>query len=226
MNTKEIIALAYGCFYCFIRLALKLADYIHNNGNVSHIKYFYGKKKTEVSWHTAFNAEVFLNLICIFFIIYAFMPNWLTFLISIKNKNKVNDELLNSLQDKIKIFNEFHSSMDFNKLAEISTNPFYQKYLDRINYWTSVQMTKVIKVYKYRRTRLLRYDDINNVIDIISFERRNDYLQYKGRPLKKQYTSSSWDYVQYHFINVEGEWKLNYFEKDPSDMELFSYLFK
>lgn len=226
MNTKEIIALAYVCFYFFIRLALKIASFIQNNGDVSHIRYVYGSRRTEVSWQSAFNAELFLNLICLFFIVYAFMPNWLTYLISLKNRNKINPELLVSLQEKIKIFNEFHLSLDFNKLAEISSKPFCKKYFDRINYWTSVHMTKNIKVYKYRRTRLLHYDEHNNVLDIISFERRQDYLEFKGRPLKNQDTSTSWDYVQYHFVNVNGEWKLNYFEKDPSDMELFSYLFK
>ncbi len=227
MNTKEIIALAYGCFYCIIRLSLKLADYINNNGDVSHIRYVYGSRsRTEVSWQSAFNAELFLNLICLFFIVYAFMPNWLTYLISFKNRNKINPELLISLQEKIKIFNEFHSVSNSHKLAEISTSGFYQSYINRINYWTSVQMTKVIEVYEYRRNRLLYFDELNNVLDIISFERRVDYLKFKDRPLRKQDTSTSWDYVQYHFVNVNGEWKLNYFEKDPSDMELFSYLFK
>ncbi len=226
MNTKEIIALAYGCFYCIIRLSLKLADYINNNGDVSHIRYFYGKRKTAVSWYTAFNGEVLLNLVCVFLIIYAFFPNWITYLISIKNKNKVSDELLNSIQEKIKIFNEFHSESNSHKLAEISTSGFYQSYINRIDYWTSVQMTKVIEVYEYRRTRLLHFDELNNVLNIISFERRVDYLKFKDRPLRKQDTSTSWDYVQYHFINIKGEWKLNYFEKDPSNMELSSYLFK
>lgn len=224
MSRNEILALVYVNCYFFIRLLLIIKKYIDNEFRpIGSTLYRIGRHNSAVvSFENVFTINLLLNLLCLFFVLYAFMPNWLTFLIS-RNK-KIEKSTEEIIFTKIKIFNSIYHNLDLNELERISTKLFFNSENTRYLYWKSMNMKRVVKVLNYRRIRVLENDEVNKQITIICFEKRHDYLTFRGRPLRNEDTSYSWDYLFYQFKFENNEWRLNYYEKDPSDMKLYSYL--
>lgn len=230
MNNSQIVSIVLTFFYAFLRFTLVISTYISNHGWIDDVKYTHHTRgsKIVVSWVEEFQVDIFLLTVCLVFVIYSFLPNWLTYIIVLKNKykNKIDIKTYIEIERKIRDFNEFHKEYDFTFLANSLTLDLFIYYTKIVSLWLSSGLNKVINVSEYKMIRILDYDKVKNEIWVISFERRLDFLKFKNKPLARQETSTTWDYVQYQFIIEEDQWKINYYEKDPSDMELFSYLLK
>ena len=85
-------------------------------------------------------------------------------------------------------------------------------------------MQKVINVKHYKPFKVLYASD--KEIRVLSFQMRQDYLEFKGKPLKRQVTEYMLDYIEYQFVQVNDKWLLHSYDRKPSDKKLFKYLFK
>lgn len=230
MNPQQITAILLCFTYVITRFVILISQLIEKGGNTQNLNFIlsHGRYSSIHKFGSELVLDVFLLLVCIIFLIIAFSGNIISFsLQKIRHTNKdITSDIEAELVQRIKLFNDFHLDYDISFLQKSSTQNLFNKYYPVIIDWKHKQMKKIIQVYKTRKLRYLKYDQINKEIWVLSFEYRVDYLKYKDRPLKRQDTSSSWDYMQYQFLKENGEWKLNYFEKDPSDKELLSYLFK
>lgn len=232
MNSKQKACLYGIATLIGLRIFFLAFDYVRTDGHTEQLKYNaanpshnYHIHGRTFSWMQEFVYDFSMLALFAIIIIALFMPYILSWLVDRKNKNKENYAISsNVFQEKIEKLNRFHKENTPNDLNDSLANNFKNNYITMLNGWTQRNMKKFIEVKEYKPLKIVELK--NSEATVISFQNRKEYLEYNGKPLKKQETETMWQHILYVFQKIENDWKIVGFKSKPADSEIAKYLFK
>jgi hypothetical protein len=232
MNSKQKACLYGIAALIGFRIFFLVVDYIRTDGHTEHIKYNaanpshnYHLHGRTFSWGQELIYDFSMLALFAIMILALFMPNILSWLADKKNRKKISyTNCVYIFQEKIEKLNRFHTDNSMSDLNDSLAHSFRNNYISMLNGWAQRNMKKIIAVKCYKPLKIIELKD--NKATVISFQNRKEYLEYNGKPLKKQETETIWQHILYSFQKIENDWKIIGFKSKPADSEIIKYLFK